>query len=43
MQSFGAAQYPLLQPMQAAKQKTREFQLDELYFIKKTINIPFDP
>ena len=39
MQSFGAAQYPLLQPVQAAKQKKQEFQLDKLYLIKKIINI----
>ena len=28
MQSFGAAQYPLKQPVQAARQKIQEFKLD---------------
>ena len=37
MQSFGAAQYPLLQPMQAARQKIREFKLDTVIFTKKKI------
>jgi hypothetical protein len=37
MQSFGAAQYPLLQPMQAARQKIQEFKLDINHNLLKEI------